>query len=71
MQCECVWAEESKEAKRKMHLMSTEKAVKLGVRKDQEDDVSAAIGRSSQYQKCFQAVHWTYECKNESGCYVT
>jgi len=57
--------QERKEAKRQMYLMSTEKAVKLGVRKDLKGSVSSTGGSSSQCQKCFQAGHWTYECKNE------
>lgn len=57
--------QERKEAKRQMYLMSTEKAVKLGERKDQKGPVSSSSGPSSQCQKCFQAGHWTYECKNE------
>ncbi|KAG1365304.1 zinc finger CCHC domain-containing protein 10 [Cocos nucifera] len=57
--------QERKEAKRQMYLMSTEKAVKLGERKDLKASVSSAGGASAQCQKCFQAGHWTYECKNE------
>ncbi|CAL9207534.1 unnamed protein product, partial [Musa hybrid cultivar] len=56
--------QERKEAKRQMYLMSTEKAVKLGERKDIKSSVSSA-GVTSQCQKCYQAGHWTYECKNE------
>ncbi|GAB2294274.1 hypothetical protein Dimus_028488 [Dionaea muscipula] len=55
--------QEKKEAKRQMYLMSTEKAVKLGERKDLK--MSTSSGTASQCQKCFQAGHWTYECKNE------
>nr|DAD33139.1 TPA_asm: hypothetical protein HUJ06_011990 [Nelumbo nucifera] len=57
--------QERKEAKRQMYLMSTEKAVKLGERKDLKASMSTMGGTSSQCQKCFQAGHWTYECKNE------
>lgn len=57
--------QERKEAKRQMYLMSTEKAVKLGVRKDLKTTVSSTASASSQCQKCFQPGHWTYECKNE------
>lgn len=57
--------QERKEAKRQMYLMSTEKAVKLGERKDPKASVSSAGGAAAQCQKCFQAGHWTYECKNE------
>ncbi|XP_010259317.1 PREDICTED: zinc finger CCHC domain-containing protein 10-like [Nelumbo nucifera] len=57
--------QERKEAKRQMYLMSTEKAVKLGERKDLKPSVSSMGGTSSQCQKCFQTGHWTYECKNE------
>ncbi|ERN04986.1 hypothetical protein AMTR_s00080p00187510 [Amborella trichopoda] len=47
-----------------MYLMSTEKSVKLGDRKDLKATIS--LGASSyQCQKCFQAGQWTYECKNE------
>ncbi|KAG6527527.1 hypothetical protein ZIOFF_009638 [Zingiber officinale] len=56
--------QERKEAKRQMYLMSTEKAVRLGVRKDLKSSVSSA-GGASQCQKCYQSGHWTYECKNE------
>lgn len=56
--------QERKEAKRQMYLMSTEKQVRLGERKDLK--ISVAVGgTTSQCQKCFQAGHWTYECKNE------
>ncbi|KAE8704536.1 phospholipid-transporting ATPase 2-like [Hibiscus syriacus] len=55
--------QEKREAKRQMYLMSTEKAVRLGERKDKTSTMSA-IG-ASQCQRCFQAGHWTYECKNE------
>eukprot|EP00249_Psilotum_nudum_P010172 c22380_g1_i2 orf=397-1239(-) len=55
--------QERKEAKRQMYLMSTEKAVKLGVRKDSRP--GSVTGGSQQCQKCFQLGHWTYECKNE------
>ncbi|KAL3697002.1 hypothetical protein R1sor_011078 [Riccia sorocarpa] len=55
--------QERKEAKRQMYLMSTEKAVKLGVRKDPR--TAAGPDLSKQCQKCFQLGHWTYECKNE------
>ncbi|XP_021745200.1 zinc finger CCHC domain-containing protein 10-like [Chenopodium quinoa] len=57
--------QERKEAKRQMYLMSTEKAVRLGERKDLKANVSAVGGAASQCQKCFQPGHWTYECKNE------
>lgn len=57
--------QERKEAKRQMYLMSTEKAVKLGERKDLKPSMSTIGGTSSQCQKCFQTGHWTYECKNE------
>lgn len=57
--------QERKEAKRQMYLMSTEKAVKLGVRKDPKLGGAGAFGGSQQCQKCFQLGHWTYECKNE------
>ncbi|RZS23783.1 hypothetical protein BHM03_00056761 [Ensete ventricosum] len=56
--------QERKEAKRQMYLMSTEKAVKLGERKDIRSSVSSP-GGTSQCQKCYQVGHWTYECKNE------
>ncbi|GMI80193.1 hypothetical protein HRI_001688600 [Hibiscus trionum] len=55
--------QEKREAKRQMYLMSTEKAVRLGERKDKAS-TSTSMG-ASQCQKCFQAGHWTYECKNE------
>ncbi|KAK9287995.1 hypothetical protein L1049_016440 [Liquidambar formosana] len=57
--------QEKREAKRQMYLMSTEKAVKLGERKDLKSSMSTLGGTSSQCQKCFQTGHWTYECKNE------
>ncbi|XP_068663306.1 uncharacterized protein [Aristolochia californica] len=57
--------QEKKEAKRQMYLMSTEKAVKLGERKDLKPSMSSIGGAASQCQKCFQTGHWTYECKNE------
>lgn len=57
--------QERKEAKRQMYLMSTEKAVRLGERKDLKANVASIGGVASQCQKCFQAGHWTYECKNE------
>lgn len=53
--------QERKEAKRQMYLMSTEKQVRLGERKDQKSSMSTA----TNCQKCFQPGHWTYECKNE------
>ncbi|KAE9601493.1 putative transcription factor interactor and regulator CCHC(Zn) family [Lupinus albus] len=56
--------QEKREAKRQMYLMSTEKAVKLGERKNLKPTMSAA-GGTAQCQKCFQSGHWTYECKNE------
>ncbi|OIW17677.1 hypothetical protein TanjilG_29027 [Lupinus angustifolius] len=56
--------QEKREAKRQMYLMSTEKAVKLGERKDLKPTMSAT-GSTAQCQKCFQSGHWTYECKNE------
>lgn len=56
--------QEKREAKRQMYLMSTEKAVKLGERKDLKPTMSA-MGGMAQCQKCFQSGHWTYECKNE------
>eukprot|EP01018_Ginkgo_biloba_P006273 Gb_37033 [translate_table: standard] len=56
--------QERKEAKRQMYLMSTEKAVKLGVRKDLKPSASSGTA-AQQCQKCFQSGHWTYECKNE------
>lgn len=58
--------QERKEAKRQMYLMSTEKAVKLGVRKKSLKSTGVgALGGLHQCQKCFQLGHWTYECKNE------
>ncbi|CAH8390422.1 unnamed protein product [Eruca vesicaria subsp. sativa] len=57
--------QEKREAKRQMYLMSTEKAVRLGERKDKSMSASAVVGGASQCQKCFQTGHWTYECKNE------
>ncbi|CAO2833124.1 unnamed protein product [Amaranthus hypochondriacus] len=57
--------QERKEAKRQMYLMSTEKAVRLGERKDLKTNMSSTGGGASQCQKCFQFGHWTYECKNE------
>ncbi|GMP57055.1 hypothetical protein CsSME_00021300 [Camellia sinensis var. sinensis] len=57
--------QERKEAKRQMYLMSTEKQVRLGERKDLKPSMSTTTGSASQCQKCFQAGHWTYECKNE------
>ncbi|PIA55890.1 hypothetical protein AQUCO_00700306v1 [Aquilegia coerulea] len=57
--------QERKEAKRQMYLMSTEKQVRLGVRKDQKAPMSSGGGTSSQCQKCLGTGHWTYECKNE------
>ncbi|KAF8053780.1 hypothetical protein N665_1374s0002 [Sinapis alba] len=58
--------QEKREAKRQMYLMSTEKAVRLGERKDKSMSASAVVGGGgSQCQKCFQTGHWTYECKNE------
>ncbi|CAA3024872.1 Hypothetical predicted protein [Olea europaea subsp. europaea] len=56
--------QERKEAKRQMYLMSTEKQVRLGERKDPKSSTSV-LGAASQCQKCFQTGHWTYECKNE------
>ncbi|KAK6146224.1 hypothetical protein DH2020_020093 [Rehmannia glutinosa] len=56
--------QERKEAKRQMYLMSTEKQVRLGERKDPKSSTST-LGTASQCQKCFQTGHWTYECKNE------
>lgn len=55
--------QERKEAKRQMYLMSTEKQVRLGERKDKAS--GSTLGATSQCQKCFQTGHWTYECKNE------
>lgn len=57
--------QERKEAKRQMYLMSTEKAVRLGERKDLKSSVSSVGCAAAQCQKCFQFGHWTYECKNE------
>ncbi|CAB4293164.1 unnamed protein product [Prunus armeniaca] len=57
--------QEKREAKRQMYLMSTEKAVRLGERKDLKSNVTTISGAASQCQKCFQPGHWTYECKNE------
>lgn len=56
--------QEKREAKRQMYLMSTEKAVKLGERKDLKSSMTT-VGSTAQCQKCFQSGHWTYECKNE------
>lgn len=56
--------QERKEAKRQMYLMSTEKQVRLGERKDLKASGST-LAAASQCQKCFQSGHWTYECKNE------
>ncbi|KAI3916244.1 hypothetical protein MKW98_004685 [Papaver atlanticum] len=56
--------QERKEAKRQMYLMSTEKQVRLGERKDKTSMPSVGAS-SSQCQKCFEPGHWTYECKNE------
>ncbi|KAL6526479.1 hypothetical protein OROGR_015569 [Orobanche gracilis] len=56
--------QERKEAKRQMYLMSTEKQVRLGERKDLKNSTST-LGASSQCQKCFETGHWTYECTNE------
>ncbi|KAL3678135.1 hypothetical protein R1sor_021091 [Riccia sorocarpa] len=56
--------QERKEAKRQMYLMSTEKAVKLGVRKDLKSSGDRNV-TSQQCQKCLQIGHWTYDCKNE------
>ncbi|TXG71579.1 hypothetical protein EZV62_000158 [Acer yangbiense] len=57
--------QEKREAKRQMYLMSTEKAVRLGERKDLKTTVTTVGGAASQCQKCFQTGHWTFECKNE------
>ncbi|KAK3008166.1 hypothetical protein RJ639_013978 [Escallonia herrerae] len=57
--------QERKEAKRQMYLMSTEKQVRLGERKDLKNSMSTIGASGSQCQKCFQTGHWTYECKNE------
>ncbi|KAK4745587.1 hypothetical protein SAY87_011899 [Trapa incisa] len=56
--------QEKREAKRQMYLMSTEKAVRLGERKDPKATTSTVSGLA-QCQKCYQPGHWTYECKNE------
>lgn len=56
--------QERKEAKRQMYLMSTEKQVRLGERKDLKSS-TPTVNTASQCQKCFQTGHWTYECKNE------
>ncbi|XP_057824660.2 uncharacterized protein LOC131036715 [Cryptomeria japonica] len=56
--------QERKEAKRQMYLMSTEKAVKLGVRKDLTLGASSE-GAIQHCQKCFQPGHCSYECKND------
>ncbi|GFP85265.1 zinc finger cchc domain-containing protein 10 [Phtheirospermum japonicum] len=57
--------QERKEAKRQMYLMSTEKQVRLGERKDPKNSTATISGPASQCQKCYQTGHWTYECKNE------
>lgn len=58
--------QERKEAKRQMYLLSTERVVTLGVRKDPTKLAGAgAVGGSQHCQKCFQMGHWTYECQNE------
>lgn len=57
--------QEKREAKRQMYLFSTEKAVRLGERKDLKASMSTVGGVASQCQKCFESGHWTYECKNE------
>ncbi|KAM7279785.1 hypothetical protein ACFE04_006919 [Oxalis oulophora] len=57
--------QEKREAKRQMYLMSTEKAVRLGERKDIKSSTTNIGGAASQCQKCLQTGHWTYECKNE------
>lgn len=57
--------QEKREAKRQMYLMSTEKAVRLGERKDLKASMSSTGGAAAQCQKCYQVGHWTYECKNE------
>ncbi|KAK9733002.1 hypothetical protein RND81_04G037500 [Saponaria officinalis] len=54
--------QERKELKRQMYMMSTEKPVNLGVRKDQ---TSNGLSTGVPCQKCLQLGHWTYECKNE------
>ncbi|GAA0159065.1 hypothetical protein LIER_15937 [Lithospermum erythrorhizon] len=56
--------QERKEAKRQMYLMSTEKQVRLGERKDTKGSMTT-LSSAAQCQKCFQPGHWTYECKNE------
>lgn len=56
--------QEKREAKRQMYLMSTEKAVKLGERKDVKPTMSTVDG-NAQCQKCYQGGHWTFQCKNE------
>lgn len=56
--------QEKREAKRQMYLMSTEKAVKLGERKDVKPTMSTIDG-NAQCQKCYQGGHWTFQCKNE------
>ncbi|XP_058757777.1 uncharacterized protein LOC131631033 [Vicia villosa] len=56
--------QEKREAKRQMYLMSTEKAVKLGERKELKPTMST-IGGNAQCQKCYSNKHWTYECKGE------
>ncbi|RZC88132.1 hypothetical protein C5167_015935 [Papaver somniferum] len=56
--------QERKEAKRQMYLMSTEKQVRLGERKD-KTSMPSLEASSAQCQKCFEPGHWTYECKNE------
>ncbi|KAM3308613.1 hypothetical protein P3S67_010357 [Capsicum chacoense] len=59
--------QERKEAKRQMmYLMSTEKQVRLGERKDKVS--GSMLGAASQCKKCVQTGHWTYECKNERVC---
>ncbi|CAA6661996.1 unnamed protein product [Spirodela intermedia] len=58
--------QERKEAKRQMYLMSTEKAVTLGERKDLKAPSSSSGGVAAQCQRCLQPGHWTYECKNEA-----
>ena len=45
-------------------FVSTENAVKLGVRKDLKPTPSSR-GSVQQCQKCFQMGHWTHECKNK------
>ncbi|KAG6388672.1 hypothetical protein SASPL_150104 [Salvia splendens] len=56
--------QERKEAKRQMYLMSTEKQVRSGERKDLKSSTSS-VASASQCQKCYQMGHWTCECKNE------